>query len=154
MWMRCSVRIVRRMFQTLQKWCISPQAPVISTAWHRMHQTNVSLCEPYFRMDWTSENLTFWTKDTSDGARELVLSYIFWAITGVSLVWCDVLFMRLTTSDQKCLSSLLTDSIFLSIFFWFIWQNPLPHHLIKRVLSKRSWFTEALPSLHILLFII
>ena len=35
----------------------------------------------------------------------------FLVISGVSLVWCDVLFMRLTTSDQKCLSSLFTESI-------------------------------------------
>ena len=87
------------------------QAAVLSTAWHGMHQTNVSLCQSDSKMDWTSENLTFWAK-----YAELVLSYIFWAITGVSLVWRDVLFMRVTTSDQKCLSSLLTDSIFPNIF--------------------------------------
>ena len=56
MFCTCFMRIVKT-FQPLQKWCISPQAPVISTAWHRMHQTNVSLCEADFKMDWTPRKI-------------------------------------------------------------------------------------------------
>ena len=112
------------------------QAAVLSTAWHGMHQTNVSLCQSDSKMDWTSENLTFWAK-----YAELVLSYIFWAITGVSLVWRDVLFMRVTTSDQKCLSSLLTDSIFPNIFSIRFAEPPSSEIPLQEFFQMFRWQT-------------